>query len=95
MVYYPNYLYADNALADKYLADIFSFFRAKWFNNKEVKNHYLAIIEILNSQADSEKMTKKNAHLKHLIKDNKAAKISEYLLLNLKNNVKVMRYKNA
>lgn len=85
LIFYPNYIYTENPFYEKYLDFIFVKLQNVWFNRKDVKNHYLKIINLIVQRSSDD--AQKVGYLKSLIESNVEKGIDEYLFENLKKRI--------
>jgi len=86
VVYYPDYLYTDLPIYDKYLEPMFIMLQKKWYNKKEVKTHYYELIEELNKRNNTDEGINQTAYFKNLLDNNAKDGIYKFSLENLAKN---------
>ena len=65
LIYYPDYLYTELPVYDKYLEPMFISLQKKWYNKEDVKSHYYELIEELDKRNKTEEGISQTAYLKN------------------------------
>lgn len=86
IIYYPNNIYPDLLLYEKFLNELYVILQKRWFSKKEVRSHYLQLIDELNERSTSENEINETAHLKVILENGSANGLDKYLMDNLEKN---------